>query len=324
MHLGLILGTIIFARGGALYQQNDDGKGEATELAGLSDDATEARFLEPTADGGLIVIDMGPSTTWWERGASLLGSGPCVARARPSPKSECVVCPGLETPMLVSAKGDVSKALKVTGREVQFRGAGGTEMVALTDDGVFGFNRKTPDQTQRLTKAGPKSHLVIAPDGKRAAAVFGEGTASRIKTFLLDGEGVPRQLGGPGTPTIWSWDSVWVITQEGINPDEDTGDDDESAEVGADRRVLGAPKGKKKKEPPPAPKGPTTRACAVRATGGETKCWDDYIGLAFSPDSTLVLLKKGTSLYVGKIAGVRPEPPVKLIDNVDGAATWIP
>jgi len=324
-------GKIVFARGGALYQQGDDGKGEATELVGLSDDATEARFLEATVDGGLIAVDMGPSATWLQRGAGALGSGPCEERARPSPKGECLVCRGIDSPMLVSAKGDVWKALAVTGRDVQFRGPGGTEMAALTDDGVIGFDRKTPDQTQVLAKAKAKSHLMVTPDGKRGVAVFGDGAASRIKTFLLDGEGVARQLGGPGVPLAWSWDSTWVLTQEGIDPDEEQGDGDDSAEVpapaeaAADRWVVAAPKGKKKKKAdPPAPKGPTTRACAVRATGGETKCWDDYVGLAFSPDSTRVLLKKGTTLYVGKIAGVRPEPPVKLFENVDGAATWVP
>ncbi len=318
-------GKIVFARGGALYEQDDDGKGEATELAGLSDDATETRFLETTADGGLIAIDMGPAATWFQRGASALASGPCVGRARPSPKGECLVCPGVDSPVLVSAKGDVWNAIAAAGRDVQFRGPGGTEMAALTDDGVIGFDRKTPDRTQVLAKTKAKSHLMIAPDGKRAAAVFGDGAASRIKTFLLDGEGAARQLGGPGVPVVWSWDSTWLITQEGIDPDEEGGgDDDDSAQApAADRWLLAAPK-KKKKEPPPAPKGPTTRACAVRATGGETKCWDDFEGLAFSPDSTRVLLRKGTTLYVGKIAGVRPEPPAKLIENVDGTATWIP
>jgi hypothetical protein len=62
----------------------------------------------------------------------------------------------------------------------------------------------------------------------------------------------------------------------------------------------------------------------ARAVGGEVKCWDRYTGLAFSPDSTLVLLKRDKALYVGKIAGVRPDPPVKIIDEVDGAATWVP
>src|SRR5262249_6072574 len=56
----------------------------------------------------------------------------------------------------------------------------------------------------------------------------------------------------------------------------------------------------------------------------EVKCWDGFTGMAFSPDSTQVLLRKEHALYIGKIAGVRPEPPVKVIDNVDGAATWTP
>jgi hypothetical protein len=35
-------------------------------------------------------------------------------------------------------------------------------------------------------------------------------------------------------------------------------------------------------------------------------------------------LKKGKSLFIGKIAGVHPDPPVKIIDDAEGAATWVP
>ncbi len=78
------------------------------------------------------------------------------------------------------------------------------------------------------------------------------------------------------------------------------------------------------RRPPPTPAPPTSRICIARATGGEVKCWDGFTGMAFSPDSTLVLLKKEKSLFIGKIAGVKPDPPVKVIDGVDGAATWTP
>jgi hypothetical protein len=62
----------------------------------------------------------------------------------------------------------------------------------------------------------------------------------------------------------------------------------------------------------------------VRAVGGETKCWADYEAVGFSPDSALVLLRKEKALYVGTIAGVRPEPPRKVLDEVDGPAVWLP
>jgi hypothetical protein len=94
--------------------------------------------------------------------------------------------------------------------------------------------------------------------------------------------------------------------------------------------LLAAPAQKKSPKRPsgkrgaPAPPPATTRVCVARATGGEVKCWDNFTGMAFSPDSTLVLLKREKSLYVGKIAGVRPDPPTKILDDVDGAATWVP
>ncbi len=216
--------------------------------------------------------------------------------------------------------------------EASFRGES-SEIAALDGAGVVGFDLANPADKKRLAKRGNPTHLLIAPDGNHAVGMFGAGDAGRVRSFLLDGEGVSRQLGGPGIPTLWSWDSTWVLFQEGDIKKFKGTDDDEGAmlepsatDVGSlDPFVLAAPAKPKHKTPPsPPPRTPDNRACVGRATGGEVKCWDDFVGQAFSPDSTLVLLKRGNSLYVGKIAGVHPDPPVKIVDDVDGAATWIP
>src|SRR5262249_40865218 len=162
--------------------------------------------------------------------------------------------------------------------------------------------------------------LLIAPNGKNAVAIFGEGEENRVRSFLLDGDGVSRQLGGPGVPTLWSWDSLWVLFQEGDIKNAPAPGGDEGALEAIDPFLAAAPP-KKKRRPPGRPPVPaavpvTTRVCVARATGGEVKCWDGFTGMAFSPDSTQVLLRKEHALYIGKIAGVRPEPPVKVIDNV--------
>jgi hypothetical protein len=324
-------GRVVFTQGGALWAQEPESRAQPEKLVDLPADVT-AKFIWAKQDGTVLVVDTGAAPRWIVRttGGLDVRGGVCTGMARPNPQRECMVCAGEGGAMLVSSRRDVSAPLGVNARELSFRGPDGNAMIGLTDEAVIGFDRRRPAQTTVLATNGARSHLLASPDGKRAVAVFGEGAASRIKAFVLDGEGVARQLGGPGVPVVWSWDSEWVLTQEGILPDEDVGDDDggeASRDEGIDPWVMAAPKKKPKKKPAPKPEEPPeplTRACAVRAVGGETKCWDHYEALAFSPDSTLVLLRRKGALYVGKIAGVRPEPPVKIVDSVDGAATWVP
>jgi len=332
-------GTIVFTRFGSVYERPADGGGDIAQIAGLPDDASEVKFVEATRDGKLIVLDMASYSIWLassgaDRPIHVQG-GPCTGRARPAPAGDLVVCTTADGPSLLAAVGNKASPLTGTLDEVQFRGPTGAELVALADEGVVGLDRKKPDDREVLAKPGARSHLLVAPDGDLAVAVFGEGAEGRVRSFVLDGKGTSRQLGGPGTPTLWSWDSTWVMFQEGdIKNAPAPGQGDEGLlEASPDPWLLGAPgQGQKRSTPKrpggkraaPQPPPPTTRLCVARAIGGEVKCWDGFTGMAFSPDSTLVLLKREKSLYIGKIAGVRPDPPVKILDDVDGAATWVP
>ena len=231
--------------------------------------------------------------------------------------------------MLVA--GGRADQLKLPGplEEAQFLGPSGMMLGGLTPEGIVGFDRRKPAEKTLLAKPGAKSHLLFSPDGKKGVAVFGDGDAARVRSFLLDGEGVSRQLGGPGVPILWSWDSTWVLYEEGdIKDYKPTPGGEDSG--GSAFLLQAAAKPRKRKPPPrksrpePEARGPLLRACVARATGGEVKCWEGYTGMAFNADSTLVLLRREKSLFVGKISGVRPEPPAKIVDDVDGAATWVP
>jgi hypothetical protein len=328
-------GTIVFTRLGSVLQVPADGSGPAVPIAELPDDATEVRWAESNADGRLVVLDFDSYSAWLvsegpDRPVVLHGGG-CTGRARPSPKGGAVVCPTRDGATMMLAVGEGRRVFPGRLDELSYRGPSATELAALTADGVVGFTCGADPAARRvLAQAGPRAHLLVAPDGEQAVAVFGEGDAGRVRSFLLDGQGISRQLGGPGVPTVWSWDSVWVLFDEGDikGAPAPAQPGDEGALETPSRFELAAPRKKPrhppKKKPEPTATPPTTRACVARATGGEVKCWDDFTGLAFAPDSTQVLLKKGTALYIGKIAGVRPEPPVQIIDGVDGAATWTP
>lgn len=339
-------GAIVFARFGSVFQQPADLSQPPVAIAELPDDATEVKWLEPIRNGHLVVVNLADYPVWVyapDPGMpALLRGGPCTGRAHPNPWGGCLACATREGQMLVSAGPRVDQAkIPLDLEDVAFLGDSGLELAGRAPDNTLvGFNRKDPQNHHVLAKIAPRSHLLFSPDGKKAVGVFGEGDAARVRSFLLDGEGVSRQLGGPGFPTVWSWDSTWIFYQEGDIKMEgipDEGDESGMLEAPIGDRFLvaaaprrrkpapkkrGKPKGKPKAEP--SPSGPLIRACVARATGGEVKCWEGYTGLAFSPDSTLVLLKKDKSLYVGKIAGVRPDPPVKIMDDIDGAATWVP
>jgi hypothetical protein len=333
-------GTILFTRFDGVFQQPADLSQPAVQLVELPDDASEVRWLEPIRDGRLVVLDFGDYASWLyapdpTKPVELRGGG-CVGRARPNPYGGCLVCVGQNGVKLVAAGRDDWAPLPGTLDDVAFLGDSGYDLGARAPEGIIGFDRRDPTKTRVLATPGARSHLLLSPDGKRGVAVFGEGEAARVRSFLLDGEGISRQLGGPGFPTVWSWDSTWVLFQEGDIKDADKAEEggEEARAADADgetfmvavaqRRSTKKRPRPRRKSPEQQPVAPLIRACVARAVGGEVKCWDRYTGLAFSPDSTLVLLRRDRSLYVGKIAGVRPDPPVKIIDDVDGAATWVP
>jgi hypothetical protein len=124
-------------------------------------------------------------------------------------------------------------------------------------------------------------------------------------------------------PLRWSWDSKWVLLTEGLPPEDEGGGEGAVLDgSGADRFLLAAPRKKRKKDKKKA--DPLTRACAVRAVGGEAKCWNYFDGIGFSPDSQFVLLRRDGNLYLGRIAGVKAEKPRLLVEAADPGAVWLP
>ncbi len=69
------------------------------------------------------------------------------------------------------------------------------------------------------------------------------------------------------------------------------------------------------------------RACLVRATGGQYKCWRGYRAVDLAPDGQHILLARGDgprSLYRAPLAGARPAPPRRIVERAgQGAAAWI-
>lgn len=327
-----IAGHVIYAQGGKVWSQDVATQDPPQELASLPEGAV-VEAMEANRDGSLIAIHVEGQTLWLNK--QKLSPTSCEGKGRPSPAGECLACETANGTTLVAA-GDATFLRKLPAdlRDVGFKGSRADELIARGAEGVVGFSPATPGRRKVLATSGAKSHLLIAPDGSRGAAIFGDGETSRIFSFALDGTGVPRQIGGPGWPVVWSPDSNWVLIQEGLLPgDDDEGgaslDPDDGAAPAEGRFFLAAKDKKKSSKKKKKVAAPTRRllderACAAKAVGGEEKCWNGYQAIAFSPDVSRVLIAREGNLYVGPINGVKAERPKQLVEGVDPGATWVP
>ena len=324
-----IAGHVIYAQDGKVWSLDVATQDPPQELATLPEGAV-VQMMESNPAGTLIAMHIEGQTLWLIKGK--LSPTSCEGKGRPSPAGECLACETATGTTLVAA-GDATFLRKLPAdlHDVGFKGGRADELIARGAEGVVAFSPATPGRRKVVATSGAKSHLVIAPDGSRGAAIFGDGETSRIFSFALDGTGVPRQLGGPGWPVVWAPDSAWVLIQEGLLP----GDDDEGGAFldggePADARFFLAAKGKakkpkkKKKDDAPSRRLLDERACAAKAVGGEEKCWNGYQAIAFSPDVSRVLIGREGELSVGLINGVKAERPKKIIEKADPGATWIP
>lgn len=328
-------GVIVYSRDGALWRQAPRPDAVPERIASLPE-GVSVKALAASRDGRLLTLAWEGHGGWIVEGE--LRTGPCTGLPVPSPAGTCFACPTADGHVLHSSTRDVAKRLPEDIQEPTFLGPRARQMAGVEEGGVVAFLPMKPDKRRVLARPGAISRFLASPDGTRGVAIVGTGVDSRIVSFLLDGEGVPRRLGGPGVPVTWSPDSQWVLLHEGEIPEPKDGDhDDAEGEEAAsppavDPFLVAAPRGRKHrtrtrknaKEAEVDPSTPLTRACAVRAVGGEVKCWDRYDGLSFSPDSTQVLLARDGAVYVAELAGVRARPPRKLLDRVDGPALWLP
>lgn len=372
--------TVVFTNQGELFALAIDGpegkKAMPQSLGPVPEEIGPVTAVTATLGGKLVVLQGERGAAWRAEGATRWSTG-CSGRALAAPAGDAVLCEATgkagETTIIDVSTGGRT-VLPGELRDANFR-RGPSDVGILTDDGVFGFAVATPKKRKRLSKAGATGQLLIAPDGTTAVAVFGKGATSRIYTFALDGEGTPRRLGGPGLPVVWSWDSQWVLIEEGAAPPAEGGDGDENGdgegdgEGGSDDGAEGAwlpiprpwqgvgvappvwllakdaakkpaapaakkkapaasaaKKGKKGKKrdvavAPEDNKPIKVRTCVARVAGGETKCWNGWSARAFAPDNERVLVFRDGHLGIGKIAGVRPEPPRTLV-GADGPAAW--
>ncbi len=278
-------GDIVYAADGALWRVDASGNQQPHKLALLPTANVEVNAVQASANGRLLVVDVGGIAGWVQpgEGVRMVAVAPCNGPGIPAPDGSKLLCPGGAETTVIQPSVWKARELDIAPDQVGFLGPEGNEIVFTDDDGVAAVDARHPNQLRRLAPHAPTSHLMPSPDGKRAVGRYeNDDGVVGLYTFLLDGKAAKRKLGEDAVPVAWSPNSKWLLVQSG------------------------------------------KLACVTRATGGEYKCWRRYKPLAFSPDSAHVLLARDGSLYTAPIAGVDAVRPSLVAKKTSGAATWIP
>lgn len=292
-------GSIVFVRGSALWRAPVRAAGKAVVIADLGDMAARVTRLEASPGGDAVIVELGEQVGWIRIGRKSRGDGTeplrmlvCTAPARFSPSGDRIACvaEGGQTALYTRASGGSRATHYPASHILGFRG--NDRLVVQDRQGLWADSVARPGRRTLLSPHLPTSDLLVAPDGRRAVGMFPplrKADTAGLYVFRLDGNGVRRRLLAQGTPIAWSMDARWLLAQS-----------------------------------------PKQGACIVRSVGGEYKCWARFEAVSLAPDGSYALLARPAGaqglrdLYVGKLEGVRPEPPVLLESAVSGPATWIP
>lgn len=328
------VGRVVFARGDALWLTDGRGKGPAVELAKLPAPASHVRVLRTDAVGAKILVDLDGAWSWapvpTDGSLATLTPLPCAAGpARLSAAGDCVICGGADGKALLIRLDDgkqFRRDLPATTALVERDGA--RSLVWPGDGAVHAAPITDRKQAKVVAPTAPVRGLLVAPDGARAVGVYRAPAAGmprqtdprdQLMTFALDGVAATRRLIRDGVALDWSWDSRWLLVQDGgkaclvravggeykcwkgftavgIAPD------------GAWALLLGPRDGVAGVDT--APTAPQSEG----ADSGEGEVEDEIVALPTGP----------LSLYRGKLAGAFTERPALLEKLVDGPAVWLP
>jgi hypothetical protein len=341
-------GSIIFARGDALYRVDTRGRNE-TKVVDLPPNST-VRALRTDAAGKILLVDLGGHWSWMKLDGGTLTDLPCgEGPAQLAEDGAGLVCKAPQAGSLIVnlIDGRVTP-LRSPALGAALSGTGETRVLVWADEhAIWTTQMRHLNRTSKVAPEAPKRGFSAAPDAHHALGVYADEIyvdahhkkpADVLETIALDGSGARRKSIKSGTPLEWSHDSQWVLMQDGSG------------------------------------------ACIVRATGGQYKCWRGFTGSSIAPDGKYALmlfardkkpppppprkLKKDKhgrvirpkaapppdqptdeeggdeeapaedvavappsgplSLYRAQLEGAFTTAPIKIVRDVDGAAVWVP
>jgi hypothetical protein len=336
------------------------GKSKAVEVATLP--AGEVRLIRTDAGGTTLLVDVGGRWSWTAVPAAgappaTLAELPCGAGpARFSATATFVLC---------ASPDGKARLVRLRDGKTFDRAAPAAATALVERDGVrrlvwseateAGVVKAAPlarmvDEVV-LAPAAPMRGFLAAPDGSRGVGVYrarprkpaGAPERDELFGFALDGTAGRRRLIRDGVVIDWSWDSRWLLVQDGdkaciaratggqfkcwkgytavsIAPDGAwalvLGTRDDAAIGGAggeDAEGKGKGKGKGKGDEAEGEAEGEGQADGEAEGGGEEEL-----------DGAIALPKGPMSLYRAKLNGPYTEKPALIETVVDGAAVWLP
>lgn len=282
-------GTVIFARGQALYRIEATGKNE-TVVANFVTKAP-VRAMKTDALGKTLIVDIGGTWGWMPLDGStktILSLACAEGPAQITEDGGSVVCKSPKRPgatMVIDLAAQTAIHLDVPHGHVV--GAGATRTIIWADKG--GVWSAPLNALARKKLVGPDAPLrAFAPshDGLRAVAVWADQVYATLRVkkpaeilmgVQLDGVAARRRMIKSAIPVEWSHDSKWILAQD------------------------------------------AEKACMMEAQGGQYKCWRGYTAVSVAPDGRWSLMlgnrdpkaakttKKATPPKPGK-TGTGPKP----------------
>jgi hypothetical protein len=273
-------GSIVFARGGALYRTDTRGRGEQ-QIATLPAKAT-VRALRTDAGGKILLVDLGGEWLWMPLdGTAALAKLPCSeGPAQLAEDGLCVLCSAATGAQIVNLSNNKTTPIQIPAPGARLARSGADRVLVWTDGkSVFTAPPRAPKQAKVVAPQAPLRGFSPSPDASHAFGVYADEIyvdahhkkpADVLEVFALDGEGARRKSVKAGVPFEWAHDSQWALVQDG------------------------------------------SQACIVRAIGGQYKCWRGFTPASIAPDGKYALL-----LYA-RDKKPPPPPPRKLPKDKHG------
>ncbi len=254
--------TVIFARGASLYRVDARGKGE-TEIATLPA-RTAVRALRTDATGSVLLADVGGKWSWLPLDGSTksLAELPCAeGPAQLAEDGSSVVCrsPDPKVGGIVydlHAQRAAAAAISANGARLAST-ADGLRLVWADANGVWTAPADSPGRKTKVAPTAPVRGFLASPDGKRALGVFTDQVYTDVHHKKPADVLMSFQLDGAGARRKAIRDGV---------PLEWSHDS---------QWALVQDAGK---------------ACLMKASGGEYKCWKGFTAASVASDGSWALV----------------------------------
>ncbi|MBA3817390.1 MAG: hypothetical protein H0X17_00735 [Deltaproteobacteria bacterium] len=253
--------TVIYARGQMLYKSDARGKGE-TEVAKLPATGV-VRALRTDATGAVLLVDVGGKWSWMplDGKATALLELPCAdGPAQLATDAACVLCRSLASPdksIIVNLATGKQTPIDVPPPGSRLVGSGKERRLVWADaTAVWSSPPGNPSRRIKVAPEAPLRGFLPSPDGKRAVGVYPD---------------VVHQ--GKDTKPA---DMLMGFALDGLGARRKSIRDSVPVEWSHDGQWVLVQDGSK--------------ACIVKAVGGQYKCWRGYTAASIAPDGRYALL----------------------------------